>query len=392
MSPRQLSHRRASGVHLRLVIARRTTAGHASCTVNGVDLVYEDVGDGDAAVRARAWAYRLSRRFPRAAAGAADARTHHHLRPSRSRRFGQHRRPASYTLRAAGRRSGAALLDALGVPRCDLLGHSMGGMIALRFVLAYPERVASLVLMDTAGRAPDHMPRAPLAAAGAIARVRRHGDARRRCCAAAPPTIPTPPPPSGASKRRWGEAYWERRQRRLDGDGSRGVRRCWRSSWSTTPPLTERLAEIRCPTLVMVGDEDVGFLRAAGRARQRHPRRPARAHSRTPRTARSSRTRRVDRRDPRAPAARPLAMRSRGPCVRGGLSSRTRGTSGKRQPRGGANGRHAPSACARRSAMVSSTTGWWPMPRWLLSTSRFSLNGPGSVQQLRQRAMRVACG
>src|SRR5262250_2403998 len=48
-----------------------------------------------------------------------------------------------------------ALLDALGVKRCDLLGHSMGGMIALRFALAYPERVASLVLMDTAARAPD---------------------------------------------------------------------------------------------------------------------------------------------------------------------------------------------------------------------------------------------
>ena len=37
--------------------------------------------------------------------------------------------------------------------RCDLLGHSMGGIISLRYVLAYPERVRSLVLMDTGGGA-----------------------------------------------------------------------------------------------------------------------------------------------------------------------------------------------------------------------------------------------
>ena len=61
-----------------------------------------------------------------------------------------------------------ALLDARGVGACDLLGHSMGGMVALRFALAQPRRVASLILMDTAARAPDRMPRAPFAAAGAI--------------------------------------------------------------------------------------------------------------------------------------------------------------------------------------------------------------------------------
>jgi pimeloyl-ACP methyl ester carboxylesterase len=41
-------------------------------------------------------------------------------------------------------------VDALGLERFDLLGHSMGGMVVQRFTLAHPERVASLVLMDTA--------------------------------------------------------------------------------------------------------------------------------------------------------------------------------------------------------------------------------------------------
>ncbi len=43
----------------------------------------------------------------------------------------------------------AGFLDATGAGRRDLLGHSVGGLIALRLVLDQPERLASLVLMDT---------------------------------------------------------------------------------------------------------------------------------------------------------------------------------------------------------------------------------------------------
>lgn len=39
--------------------------------------------------------------------------------------------------------------DALGIETFRLLGHSMGGMVARRFVLAHPARVEALVLMDT---------------------------------------------------------------------------------------------------------------------------------------------------------------------------------------------------------------------------------------------------
>jgi 3-oxoadipate enol-lactonase/4-carboxymuconolactone decarboxylase len=44
----------------------------------------------------------------------------------------------------------AGLLDALGVGRTHLGGISIGGLIAQAFAAAYPERVASLVLADTA--------------------------------------------------------------------------------------------------------------------------------------------------------------------------------------------------------------------------------------------------
>jgi pimeloyl-ACP methyl ester carboxylesterase len=43
----------------------------------------------------------------------------------------------------------AAILDALGVERAVLGGHSLGGYLSLDFTLAHPERVAALVLIDT---------------------------------------------------------------------------------------------------------------------------------------------------------------------------------------------------------------------------------------------------
>lgn len=44
------------------------------------------------------------------------------------------------------------------VPQLDLLGHSMGGVIVQWWALAHPERVRSLVLMDTAGEGSGSMP------------------------------------------------------------------------------------------------------------------------------------------------------------------------------------------------------------------------------------------
>ena len=151
-----------------------------------------------------------------------------------------------------------ALLDALDVPRCDLLGHSMGGMLALRFVLAQPQRVASLVLMDTAARAPDQFPRAPLAAAGSIARSDGMATlaALLRGRAADDPTRPEA---EKSLEREMGEAYWERRRRRLVAMDPEAFA-VLALELVDAPPLTARLRQITCPTLVMVGDQDASFL------------------------------------------------------------------------------------------------------------------------------------
>lgn len=49
-----------------------------------------------------------------------------------------------------------ALLDALDIDQITLVGHSMGGGIALTLALAYPDRVARLVLVSTGARLKVH--------------------------------------------------------------------------------------------------------------------------------------------------------------------------------------------------------------------------------------------
>jgi pimeloyl-ACP methyl ester carboxylesterase len=46
-----------------------------------------------------------------------------------------------------------AIVDRLDLEPFDLLGHSMGGIVAMRYALAQPARLRSLVLMDTAAEA-----------------------------------------------------------------------------------------------------------------------------------------------------------------------------------------------------------------------------------------------
>jgi pimeloyl-ACP methyl ester carboxylesterase len=45
----------------------------------------------------------------------------------------------------------AHLLDTLGIPKVAVIGHSTGGMLAVRFALMYPDRVTQLVMEDPIG-------------------------------------------------------------------------------------------------------------------------------------------------------------------------------------------------------------------------------------------------
>ena len=81
-----------------------------------------------------------------------------HLRPSRRavaldlRGHGRSEPPKNGDYSIAGMAGDvAAVVDALGLDRFVLVGHSMGGGVALSYAGAHPERVAGLLLVDPIG-------------------------------------------------------------------------------------------------------------------------------------------------------------------------------------------------------------------------------------------------
>ncbi len=124
----------------------------------------------------------------------------------------------------------AAILDRLELERALLVGHSMGGIVAMCAALAYPERIAGLVLLGTASECSEKV-------AGWYERIARAGEAEgidgiRRAI------------------------YGARSPREIRGDavGLAHVTRCLKSLYAD--PLTPKLAALRCPTLLLVGERD----------------------------------------------------------------------------------------------------------------------------------------
>jgi len=147
------------------------------------------------------------------------------------------------------------LLDALGIEACHLLGHSMGGMVALRFVLAHPQRVASLILMNTSPGAPEGLSREALEAAAGLARVQGMEELQRR-------VEERGLAEAGADGAQGDAGYWLHHRRRYaamdpEAYGALGAAMLDQQS------LQARLGEIACPTLVLVGAEDGGFVSSA---------------------------------------------------------------------------------------------------------------------------------
>lgn len=123
-----------------------------------------------------------------------------------------------------------AVLDAFGIERTILVGHSMGGIIAMTTALAVPDRVAGLVLLGTASQCSG--PVAEWYERIAVAAESEGLDGLRRAI------------------------FGARSERRIAGDaqGLAHVTRCLRSLHDD--PLTPKLASVCCPTLLLVGDKD----------------------------------------------------------------------------------------------------------------------------------------
>jgi len=146
-----------------------------------------------------------------------------------------------------------AFFDAVGIKRADLLGHSLGGMVALRFTLAHPDRVASLILMDTGARA---APPIDPALERTIAIVRAKGMVR---IADKHGTLPLVGEELDIAAIE-GEARHRQRGRAkllaLDPEAFASLA----PMLSDHEPITDRLGEIRCPTTVIVGERDLPFV------------------------------------------------------------------------------------------------------------------------------------
>ena len=133
-------------------------------------------------------------------------------------------------------------------------------MLALRFVLEHPQRVASLILMDTSPFKPDGYTRATFEKAGAIALARGmeflQGAVEKASRANASPSA------SDRQTGKWADTYWAHHQlryRSMDPVAYGALALCMMDQDS----VEQRLGEIACPTSVLVGSDDIEFLRGA---------------------------------------------------------------------------------------------------------------------------------
>jgi pimeloyl-ACP methyl ester carboxylesterase len=231
---------KATGVHLgdvRLAIAEAGIGGRPLMLVHGFTGAKEDFTDFLEPLAERGWH-----------AVAPDLRGH-----------GASDHPAdeeSYSLDIIAADL-LALADALGWGSFVLLGHSMGGMVAQHLLLAQPERVRGLVLMDTTHGPVDWVEADTAALAAAV--VREEGiaalmEALKLLRADDPLMTP-------AFLRLLEEkpGYSEFCDAKLLASAP-AMWLAMASALLTQPDRLDLLAEVDVPTLVIVGEQDTPFV------------------------------------------------------------------------------------------------------------------------------------
>ncbi len=153
-------------------------------------------------------------------------------------------------------------LDRLGIARCHLLGHSFGGMVALRFALAARERLASLVLVGTAPFAPRGYTADTFEKSGEIAVERGMAFLQARIEERARSSEPTRAADRAAL--RWADAYWPHHRHRFRSMDPVAYRELGLAMVRQTS-VAERLGELALPVGVIVGIHDEDFLDGADR-------------------------------------------------------------------------------------------------------------------------------
>ncbi len=230
-------------------------------TPAGIEIAYEDLGSGGVPLVlvhgwtgfrqdfAEAWdGFATSRRVL-----VPDLRGH-----GDSTKLGQE---AGYTFEALVEDLDSFLAEVVGEP-CHLLGHSMGGMAVLRVALEAPERIRSLLLMDTSA--------APLQDVNLDALEMAEKIAREQGMAALAQLLrnveansPERTRAARSHQEAWGERYWEWRAARIEQLDPAAYAAFVHAMVGQESQL-ERLREIRVPTAVIVGSQDAPFLEPSG--------------------------------------------------------------------------------------------------------------------------------
>lgn len=162
--------------------------------------------------------------------------------------------PGAYTLdRLAA--DALAVADAFDLRDLRLLGHSMGGMVTRRLVLAYPDRVSALVLMNTSPGAPPGID--PDLVAFGVAVVESEGMDALRAAQDDLDLLGSPAYQRVIRERPGFKEYADRKWASLS-----PVMWTTLATEVTSQPdeLDALAAVVRVPTLVIVGEQDTPFL------------------------------------------------------------------------------------------------------------------------------------
>jgi 2-succinyl-6-hydroxy-2,4-cyclohexadiene-1-carboxylate synthase len=218
-------------------------------TINGVRIYHEVTGDGPAIILLHGYTGSHQDwvlQFPLLAKGyrvvAMDHRGH-----------GKSEAPSSasdYSVKIMAE-DAYSLLKHLDIDRSCVVGHSMGGFMALELALKYPDLVSALVLVDTSSGEFERVP------GYAELRAKLDEMARTEGMEAAFEYNAAHNPMTKEQFERHPERREIVKQKMLQTsvDGYVYVA----NSFAQWEPLTPRLSEVKAPALIVVGDEDTPF-------------------------------------------------------------------------------------------------------------------------------------
>lgn len=217
--------------------------------INGVELNYQIAGQGNAVVivhgytgSAQDWENQIAALAPKHMVIALDLRGH-----------GKSAAPSTeeeYSIPIFSE-DVLTLIKQLDIAKCCLIGHSMGGFIAMQFALTYPDMLAALVLVSTNS--------------GDMVRVPGFAELRQKLDEIAMSQgmeaafeYDVMNNPQRIERFRKHPEHREITREKMLRTSVDGYVNSWRaiSKWES---VTSRLSEITMPTLIYWGDEDVAM-------------------------------------------------------------------------------------------------------------------------------------